>query len=208
MAFHSIVDRRTVLRGMLYGGATSIALPLFEQFLNGNGVAYADVTTLPNRYVLLFSGNGTRLKHWIPARTGPDYELSPILRAYAPVKQYVNVITGASFRVQGVVHHRGHAAMMTAAPYIDQSMMGRIRSTVSTASFDQTMAATLGNGSRFKSLQIGVQDRVNKEEGTNPQFLSHNGPDDPNPPEYSPAALFKSMFGDTALNSTSSYGSV
>src|SRR5262249_38674002 len=32
-------------------------------------------------------------------------------------------------------------------------------------------------------------------EGTTLRYLSHNGPDNPNPPEYSPAALYARVFG-------------
>lgn len=203
MGKRALVDRRTVLRGMLYGGVTSLALPLLEQFLDGNGVAYADGTPLPNRFVLLFWGNGTRLKQWIPSKTGRGYPLSPILSSYAPVKDYVSVISGAEYKTRGTVHHEGAAGMLTAAPYTPQQ---GINSTVSTLSFDQVMAKQLGAGSRFKSLELAVTKGAYGIEGTTLQYIYHNGPDDPNPPEFSPAALFQRIFGGNSLDGR--YGSV
>ena len=54
-------NRRRVLRGVLDGGAVTVALPLLNCFLNGNGTAMADGVTLPHQ---LFE------EQWEGAETG------------------------------------------------------------------------------------------------------------------------------------------
>ena len=56
-----MLQRRRVLRGMLNGGAVTVALPLLNCFLNGNGNALADGKPMPIRfgtyYWALFGGD-------------------------------------------------------------------------------------------------------------------------------------------------------
>ena len=53
----------------------------------------------------------------------------------------------------------------------------------------------IGKDSRFKSLEVGISPRVNGGEGTTLKYLSHNGPDSTNPPEYDPVKVFDRLFG-------------
>jgi hypothetical protein len=43
---------------------------------------------------------------------------------------------------------------------------------------------------------VGISKSVSTVEGTTLRYLSHNGPDNPNAPEYSPKALYARLFGD------------
>lgn len=198
------IDRRTFLRGTLYGAATTIALPMLEMFLDTNGEAHADGTSLPPRFVLLYWGNGTRISQWLPSTTGPGYALSPVLAPYAPVKDYVSVVTGLKCGIGGIVHHWGIAGMLSAAPY-QSSGTGTV-TTLSQPTFDQVVAAQIGTTTRFKSLELGVMSPTKSDEGTTLQYLSHNGPNSVNPAQCSPAELFKRLYGQNALST--SYGSV
>jgi hypothetical protein len=56
-------------------------------------------------------------------------------------------------------------------------------------------AEVIGKGTRFPSLEVGVSRQVTENEGTTLLYLSHRGPDNPNPPEYDPAAVFDRLFG-------------
>ncbi|RYE95805.1 MAG: DUF1552 domain-containing protein, partial [Oxalobacteraceae bacterium] len=198
------ISRRTVLKGMLMGGITTLALPILEMFLNDNGTAFANGSTLPTRFVLGFWGNGTRIDKWVPTMTGPNYPLSPVLKPYAPVQDYLSVVTGARCQIAGIVHHFGCAGMLSAAPYVAANV-GTI-TTLGAPTMDQVVAASIGTTTRFKSLEIGIFSPTKSDEGTTLQYLSHNGPNDVNPPEYSPTALFKRLFGQSTLSA--SYGSV
>src|SRR5262249_29207944 len=52
-----------------------------------------------------------------------------------------------------------------------------------------------GTTSRYKSIEVGISTRVDTVEGTTLRYLSHNGPDSPNPPEYDAGKLFDRIFG-------------
>ena len=56
-------------------------------------------------------------------------------------------------------------------------------------------AAVIGTTTKFKSLEVGVSKKVVGGEGTTLKYLSHNGPDSFNPPEYNPRNVFNRLFG-------------
>jgi len=60
---------------------------------------------------------------------------------------------------------------------------------------DQVVARAVGYQTRFSSIEVGISRRVAVGEGTTLTYLSHSGPDQPNPPEYDPARLFARIFG-------------
>ncbi len=191
------IKRRTLLRGLLGGTAVSVGLPTLEVMLNGNGTAFAQGAPLPRRLGVFFWGNGVRLKSWNPAVQGPGWALSPALEPLAPVKDYINLVSGMDIKIpasQG--HHTGEVGILSGYPLVSQPKGGAaFRSTFSAPSIDQVAAAELGKGTRFRSLEVGISRRVNTREGTTLQFISHNGPDSANPPIYDPGAVFNRLFG-------------
>jgi hypothetical protein len=68
-------------------------------------------------------------------------------------------------------------------------------STFSAPSIDQVAANVIGKTTKFKSLEVGISKRVVGGEGTTLHYLSHNGPDSANPPEYDAAKVFSRIFG-------------
>ena len=60
---------------------------------------------------------------------------------------------------------------------------------------NQERFAFLFDSTKFKSLEVGISNRLDISEGTTLHYLSHNGPDSPNPPEYDPAMVFQRLFG-------------
>ncbi|MFQ3652402.1 MAG: DUF1552 domain-containing protein, partial [Gemmataceae bacterium] len=86
------ISRRTVLKGL---GAT-IALPWLEAM--GPMVAWAapakGETPAPNRMAFLYVPNGKNMVDWTPKKEGADFELTPILKPLANVKEYLTVLTG------------------------------------------------------------------------------------------------------------------
>jgi len=62
-------------------------------------------------------------------------------------------------------------------------------------SIDQVAAKIIGKTDRFSSLELGVSNRLDTVEGTTLHYLSHSGPDSPNPPEYNPVNVYNRIFG-------------
>jgi hypothetical protein len=191
------IARRKLLKGLLGGTAVSVGLPALEVMVGSTRAARAQGAAQPRRLGVFFWGNGVRLKAWNPATQGPGWALSPALEPLAPVKDYLNVVSGMDIKIpssQG--HHTGEVGILSGYPLISQPKGGAaFRSTFSAPSIDQAAAAELGKATRFRSLEVGISRRVNTREGTTLQFISHNGPDSANPPVYEPAAVFNRLFG-------------
>jgi hypothetical protein len=193
------ISRRTVLRGLAGGVGIGVALPPLEAMFDGNGAAYADGAAIPKRLGIFFWGNGVKPDRWTPLNTGSGWTSSPALMPLetAGVKDYVNVVSGTlitSGDERG--HHAGTVGILSGAPLVSQPANGApYRSTFSKPTIDQVAAGIIGSASRYKSLEVGISTRVNGNEGTTLHYLSHNGPDSPNPPEYDPAKLFDRIFG-------------
>jgi hypothetical protein len=191
------LGRRTLLRGALRGAAVGIGLPALQAMLNGNGTALASGRPLPRRLGVFFWGNGVRHKFWVPQQRGARWYLSEELEPLARVKPYLNVVTGMKVKTgneQG--HHAGTVGILSGCPMVSQPHpSSAYASTFSGPSIDQVAAAVIGRDTPFRSLELGVSRRVTENEGTTLLYMSHRGPDAPNPPEYDPQAVFRRLFG-------------
>jgi hypothetical protein len=195
------VNRRSFLRGMAFGVPVAIGLPIFDQMLNSNGTAFAqDGAALPRRFGVFFFGNGRGVDatRWNPGIAGADWPLSPQLEPLAAYKSSLNIISGMRVACcSGQGHHRGTIGILSGRNFIEQPAGNApFRSTFAGPSIDQTIAAAIGAQSAFKSLELGIHSRVVTGEGTTLLHLSHNGPDNTNPPEYDPTAVFDRIFAD------------
>ncbi len=190
------LGRRTFLRGTLVSGAAvAVGLPLLDAMLDRHGTALADGGALPNRFGVWFWGNGVRPERWTPGGTvdwTPSEELAPL----APLKPWVSVVTGCEIKTATHPHHSGMAGILTGAHF---EQVGTTRdtivSTLAYPSVDQIAAAHHAGSTPFRSLEFGITRFRGTDEGTSFQHLSHNGPNNPNPSEYSPARMFARLFG-------------
>jgi hypothetical protein len=186
-----------MLRGVMGGAGISIALPALEAMFNSTGTAHADGTAIPKRLGIFFWGNGVKLDRWTPADTGPGWMPSPELEPLTAVKEYVSVVSGMRIKTGNPRgHHAGCVGILSGAPLVEQPhSSASYASTFSKPSIDQVAAAIIGKTTRFRSLEVGISTRVVGGEGSTLHYLSHNGPDSFNPPEYDPAKAFDRLFG-------------
>lgn len=192
------LDRRTALRGLLGGLTVAIGLPPLEAMLNSNGTAYGQDGSLPRRLGVFFWGNGVKLDRWNPATQGPNWTPSPALEPLAGIKEYVSVVSGMRIMTGNERgHHAGCVGILSGAPMLTQpNPNSNYVSTFTQPSIDQVAASAFGDVTRFRSLEVGISRRIVTGEGTTLRYLSHNGPDSPNPPEYSARAVFDRLFGE------------
>lgn len=190
-------NRRQLLRGLMGGAAVTVALPMLDGMLNTSGEAFADGHALPKRFGIFFWGNGVRLDKWNPTGTGSGFPLSPALMPMASVKDYVSIVSGMNIKTGNQRgHHAGCVGILSGAPMIPQDPGGAgYASTFSDKSIDQKIAAEIGKTTRFKSLEVAISRSIVNGEGTTLRYLSHNGPDAGNPPEFDPKKLFERVFG-------------
>lgn len=198
-----VLSRRTFLRGVLGGAAVAVALPPLEAMFNSSGTALAD-GSVPRRFGVWFWGNGVRQEHWIPGGTGADWtcsdQLAPLAGADLPpeksLRPWLNILTGMEIKTATHPHHSGMAGIMTGSIY---QQVGTTRDTIVSTfkvpSVDQVAAAHFEGQTPFRSLELAVTQHTGTDEGTTFEYLSHNGPNNVNQPERSPAALFQRLFG-------------
>ena len=75
----SIFNRRSLLRGVVGGTTVTLALPLLDLFLDGNGQALAGGAPMPTRFATFFWGLGLTPTRWEPKTVGKDFDTPPQL---------------------------------------------------------------------------------------------------------------------------------
>lgn len=192
------LSRRKLLRGV----GAALALPTLEAMLDGNGLAYADGTPPPRRFVTWFFGNGVIRSKWTPSQVGTTYtpteQLAPLVDAARGInlRGDVSVLSGFDVKTPNLRgHHNGAAALLSGAPMIplDPGNAG-YNSKFGMKSIDQVAADAIAGTTRFKSLQLAVSKRFTTGEGPTLAYMSHRGPDQPMPQEVNPARLFNTLF--------------
>jgi hypothetical protein len=188
-----VLNRRAILRGMMGGAATFVALPMLEAMMNANGDALADGNPLPKRFVTWFFGNGVRLARFEPSATGPNFPLSEELQPLAANQSYLNVCTGLQNRCyMQITHHEG----MTAFSGYNFQYQGGLSSYSSGPTIDQVIADTIGPVTPIPSIQCGVSKRLSiMDGGTTMYALSHRGPSEPLYPKMNPQEVWNNLFG-------------
>src|SRR6185295_18742184 len=86
------LPRRALLRGM---GAT-LALPFLDAMAPALSALGATTLRSTPRLGFIYIANGVIQDRWIPTTTGRSFELSPTLKALAPLKSHINVVSGLS----------------------------------------------------------------------------------------------------------------
>jgi hypothetical protein len=185
-------NRRSLMRGLLGGAGVCVGLPLLDQFLNGNGTAFAQGGgKLPVRFGTYFWGLGltdtpTGGSRWVPKTTGAGYEITPELESLKGVKDKISVFSG--FRGIGdgrpnIVHWSGHASIMSGvAPAISTRFDG--------PSLDSKVADAIGTSSRFKVIDV---DASMSRKGVSYSTRSGTGFATP---ETTPLDLYTRLFGE------------
>lgn len=112
-------SRRSFLRGMLRGGAVSIALPFLNCFLDGNGTAMAATgQPLPLRFGTWYWGLGHTPGHAVKEKTATTKGIDFLAecRALVPYKEHMNFYGGFNTPLDGqgnYTHFSGFAACRT-----------------------------------------------------------------------------------------------
>ncbi len=188
------ITRRTLLRGIAAGPVTVALPPLAVMFDDNGRVFAADRAAVEPRFVFWFNGNGVPEKYWIPTDTGTDFALTPCLAPLAPFRDDIHIVTGldnAATRLPGPGngHTNSMSGILCGRPFTGRGGGG--------PSIDQMIAAKVGGGSRFRSIQVGVaQESFGESMQRN---MSWAGQNRPLPPEMLPHRLFDRLFGQREL---------
>jgi hypothetical protein len=202
MITRKALARRTFLRG----AGTAVALP----FLDSMVPAMAKATTAaekPVRMAFVYVPNGIDMRNW-----NPDYEgkLEALPRILKPLDKFKD-----DFNLLGNLTHNAGRALLDGAgdhgrccaSYLSgvqpRKTMVDIKASMS---FDQIVANKVGTKTRFKSLEVGMEDSRQAgdyDSGYSCAYtnnLAWRSETQPLPPILNPRALFDRLFGaDAAL---------
>ena len=178
------LNRRRVLRGMLNGGAVTVALPLLNCFLNGNGTALASGAPRPIRFGTGFGGLGIDKSIFVPKKTGANYDLPEEMASLKPIQQHINLVSNlTAFRdgAEDICHYTGWViARAGMAPANQGDKPGQ--------TIDVTIANRIGRATRFKTLTATAT-------GDPRTSVSYENAVAPNSSEFSPMSFYTRLFG-------------
>jgi hypothetical protein len=188
--------RRTFLRSV----GTTLALPLLDAMVPA--LSAKSVQPTP-RLGFVYVANGTIQDQWTPASTGAGFELSPILKPLAPVRDHVNVLTGLSHLQADTFgdgtgdHPRSSAVWLTGVHAYDRTKPGIEVRLATTA--DQLAARQIGKGTQVPSIELNLDPPTQGACDSGDCFyvntISWHNPTTPNPAESHPRVVFERLFG-------------
>ena len=191
------LPRRTFLRG---AGAT-LALPLLDAMVPAFA---ADRAPWTPRLGFVYVGNGIVHKTFKPTGTGTKFELSPVLRPLAPLREHLTVISGLdhaqanNFGDGTGDHPRSSAAWLTGVHAYDRTQPGVEVKLATTA--DQLAADVLGASTPVRSLELAVDTATQSACDSGDCFyvntVSWRNETTPNLTENHPRVVFERLFGD------------
>ena len=192
------LNRRAALRGMIGGSAVMIGLPALEIMLNSNGTAYADGGGLPLRFVAFYWADGVNIARYEPAQTGASWELSEEMQPLAPVKDYINLLTGYRNHCEHTMTHHEGMTVFNGYSYI-QGGQGLV-SNSGGPTLDQLIADKIGDATTIRAIhtQVSKRDSTDGDDGTTTIAMSHRGTPGnliAQTPQVNPQLVFQTLFG-------------
>ena len=192
------IPRRTFLRS----AGVAIGLPMLDAMLPAFATQAAARPI--NRFAVVYLPNGVTVRDLIPASTGKDFPITPILR---PIEQHRDQLT----IVSGLANAQGDPLDAGSGPHsrscgcwLNGTRPRRTEGADLRAgrTVDQFAADALGKDTPLRSLEIGCEPNftVGSCEGGYACAYVNTfvwaAPDRPLPMETNPAVVFERLFGD------------
>jgi len=197
MIFKKSLNRRTFLRG----AGTALALPFLDAMTPA--LTAASGKSIP-RLGFVYVSNGVIQNQWNPAATGANFELTPILKPLAPLRDQLNVLSGLAHRQADTFgdgtgdHPRASAVWLTGVHAFDRTKPGVEVRLATTA--DQLAAHEIGKGTQIPSLEYNLDPPTQGACDSGDCFyvntISWRNEITPNPAESHPRVVFERLFGD------------
>ena len=144
------MPRRTFLSGL----GASISLPILDAMTPALGALSKPGSAMPLRVGYAYSPNGIIKERWRPKVAGADYELTDVLKPFAPFRDQLLVLThlnnGDSESVSG---HVGGSSMFLTGTEPNRSL-SEIQANISV---DQVFAREFGRETSLGSLQLCIE---------------------------------------------------
>lgn len=191
----SVIDRRTLLRGM----GAAIALPWMEGMVPQAVGASGDAQP-PVRLCCWYTPNGMHLPSWFPKQEGALIEMPESLEPLSFARKYLNTFHGLTHNTamtngddEGCGHGQGSASFLTGAQAYRSQDDVRVG-----VSVDQLYARHVGNATRLPSLELGCESPRSGNafgySGTYKTHISWRTATSPAPYEINPKLVFDRLF--------------
>ncbi len=178
------VNRRRVLRGLLNGGAVTVALPLLDCFLDGNGQALANGKPMPVRFGTWFWGCGMNAKIFTPKTFGTSWDLPEEILPLKSVRQHINLFSNFNAYLDNAPKFCHYSGWVMARSGITPQTGGhRPGETI-----DVTISKRIGRSTRFQHLTATATGNVRTTNSYENQFTE-------NAAEWSPVNFYTRLFG-------------
>jgi hypothetical protein len=193
------LSRRTFLRG----ASAAIGLPMLEAMVPALGWARDAAPKPVTRLCYVYVPNGMVMKNWTPAATGAGFAITPILKPLEPYREQMLVLSSLMCHNANPLgdgpgdHARASASFLTGAHPRESG--SDIHAGVSA---DQVAAATLGEQTRLRSLELGLEDNRMvglcdaKYSCAYTSSISWRTPTMPLAPLTNPRHVFERLFGN------------
>jgi hypothetical protein len=197
------LSRRTFLRG---AGAV-IGLPFLEAMTPALGWAGGADKAPSLRLAYVYVPNGMVMANWTPATTGRDFAFTPILKPLERFREHVLVVSGLMCHNANALgdgpgdHARASASFLTGAHPRESGS-----DIYAGVSADQLAAAAVGQQTRLRSLELGLEDTRMvglcdaKYSCAYTSSISWRSPTTPLAPLTNPRHVFERLFGNVDPN--------
>lgn len=181
------ITRRTLLRGV----GAALALPWLEAMEPRHAPAASPTSKAPLRMVFMYHPLGAETSAWKGVTgQGPAMQLTPTLKALAPVKEQLLILDGLNGRPHPASgHNRSACLWLSSAPPGKTDTWG----VETDVTLDQLLATKVSAGARQQSLELSCATVGNLMHA---MFHSWRGPGAPLGAETDPRDVFARLFGD------------
>ena len=196
------IPRRTMLRGI----GAMFALPLLDSMTPALTALAAGDAKPVNRFGVFYVPNGMIMKDYLPAREGTAFEMTPTLRALAPFRQQMLVLSGLNSLPKGERTGGAHAKATTrfltdVTPPNSETWLD------AGISMDQILAGETGKQTQLASLELAIENGETAgacDTGFACPYtntISWKSANTPLPTQNDPRVIFERLFGDNGSTS-------
>jgi len=187
------LPRRTVLRGL----GAAIALPLLDSMVPAL-TRVARAASPVHRLAVVYVPNGVVMSEWTPAAEGAEFDITPILRPLAPVRDRVIVVSGLR---NGPPNYAVHGAASTRFLTTEPPLASTGSVVEAGISVDQLVASHFARETQLASLELSLESPFAGvcDVGSSCVYtdtISWRSRATPLPMEHNPRAVFERLFGE------------
>jgi hypothetical protein len=187
---------------MLRGVGATVALPLLDSMVPALSLRAATAKPI-NRFGVVYVPNGMIMENYLPKTEGPDYELTPTLKALEPFRAHFQVLSGLNCVPTpgrpGGAHAKATTRFLTdISPPTSETWLD------AGISVDQILAKETGKQTQLASLELAIESGETAgscDTGYACPYtntLSWTGPSTPLPTQNNPRLVFERLFGDSS----------